>query len=365
MKWAASHLKISWILALLLLIGCLLGANRIMNGSGGINPFNRQPPGEKNASKNPSGQRYSAVTAGSVEPANEIIPLTPSIPGEVIEVLAKSGDQVKKGQPLLRMDDSLQQSAVKQAKALVDGATANLKMAENALENFPLKHATQAEAVEAAKVKRDIQQNNVNEYVRNKAQGLKYGSEADFENAKALLKASEHGLKAEEYKLKEIDASKPTVAAQVELAKSKVNEANSALDRAQFALEHCTLRAPEDGTILQSHVAVGMKFGDQAMLMAFRFYSGGLVVKANVPQESASGVREGQRVIVEDAANNDQSWQGEVTKVDNKYTAKREQGAIPGLNGQEQDPKLECRITLDAGKSPPLLFQKIRVKFLK
>ncbi len=366
MKWAASHLKISWILALLLLIGCLLGANHIMNGSRGINPFNRQPPDGKTPAKPASGQHFAAVTTGIASPSGDTIPLFPSAAGEAVEVLAKSGDHVKKGQVLLRVNDRLQRNALKQAETAVEIATTNLGIAKDALERFPNKRQMQERAIELAKSKWKIQSNIVNDYANKRAHDLKIISDTDFENAKELQKALEIGVKTEEDKLKEIDDNLPTVKAQVQLAKSSLSQAETNREKAQLFVDHCVLKAPEDGTIMQSYVAVGSKFGEQAVMPAFQFYTGGLIIKANIPQEKAGAVKEGQRVIVEDAAgNSDQTWQGEVTKVDNKFTVERKQGAIPGLNDQVQDPVLECRITLDAGKPLPLLNQKVRVKFLK
>jgi multidrug resistance efflux pump len=366
MKWAASHVKISWILALALLIGCLLGANHIMNGSGrGELGPNREPPSAKSASKNASGQRYGLVADGVATSEGDIQRLIPSsVPGEVVEVLATSGEHVKKGQVLLRMDDRWARIKMEQAESAVLGAKANLKMAQTALETFPIQRNRQVQAIHAAELKRDIQKNDVNQLKDYKAKGLNY-SETGLVNSIKALEIAEFGISSEEDKLKEIDSSKSALVAQVDLADSQLKTAETKLKEAKLGVEYCELKAPADGTILQSFVSVGSKFGDQAVQPAFHFYTGGLIVKANITQEFASGVKEGQSVVVEDAAGSEQTWHGHVSKVDNKFTTKREQGAIPGLPEQNQDPVLECRITLDTDKPLPLLNQKVRVKFLK
>jgi len=364
MKWAASHVKISWILALLLLIGCLLGANQIMKGPNGI--FDRQPPSSESKSKHgESSQRYGATSTGTVTHEGEIVRLAPSGPGEVVEVLVKNGDRVKKGQVLLRMDDRLARGNLEKADAAVAAARAKLGFAKDARGALETKTSIQLDIIKGAGVERDIQQHLVDEYKIRADKKIEANSQAVYDSAKMVLDGANIKVELEKKKLSAIDDEKRAADNQIKLADANLQAAEADRKLAKYALDECELKAREDGTILQSYVSVGTKFGDQAMRPAFDFYSGGLIVEAEVTQEKASAVKEGQRVFVEDAGGSEQTWQGQVTKVDSKFTNKRDQGGIPGIPEQPQDPVLKCRITLDAGKPMPLLNQKVRVKFLK
>jgi multidrug resistance efflux pump len=365
MKWAASHLKISWILALLLLIGCLLGAKHIMDGSGGIDfHLSKREQPDKNPARNSSNQRYGPTSVGVAIPDGDVVALGPNIPGEVVEVLVKSGDHVKKGQVLLRMDDRLARTNLTQAEGVVQSATAQVKVAQTALDTFPILRARQLTAIQSARKKWEMATIEVDNIKSQKDKGINY-SQTSYANAIKLQEQAALGITNEEDKLKEIDFGKSTLENQVELARGNLKTADGKLSSAKLGLEYCELKAPADGTISDSYVAVGTKFGEQALRLAFKFYTGGLVVKADITQESASRVKQGQAVVVEDAAGGDQTWTGHVSKVDNKYTNKRDSGSIVGLPEQAQDPVLECRITLDTDKAPPLLNQKVRVKFVK
>jgi multidrug resistance efflux pump len=365
MKWAASHLKISWILALLVVIGCLLGANHIMRGPHGIdlNIGNREQPGEKkNATRTPSGQKFVATAPGAVAPENEIVQLFPSVKGEVKEIRIKSDQQVKKDQVLLVMDDRFADIQLKKAEAAVEVAKAKLTMARLAPADLKSKRNKQLSAIEDAKLKRDSQKEIVEKLKQAADAKTSSTAEVNYNTAQRILREAEINIKVQEETLNEIDQQIPTLDAQIELAASNLKAQELTRDEAKLNLDLHQLKAPADGTIMQSFASVGTKFGDTPVRPAFLFYSGGLIVKAEVSQEFAHKVKEGQIVVIEDAAGSGQTWNGHVTKVDNKFTIKRE-STIPNLIEQNQDPILETRITLDPGQTTPLLYQKVRVYF--
>src|ERR1700747_422164 len=62
---------------------------------------------------------------GKIQPEVEV-KISSDVSGEIVELLVKEGDQVKKGDLLLRINPIIYQSSVKEMQASVDGARAGL-----------------------------------------------------------------------------------------------------------------------------------------------------------------------------------------------------------------------------------------------
>ena len=88
---------------------------------------------------NPAASPYtSAIYAeGIVESAQtsgENINIYPEVAGTVKEILVSEGQQVKAGQPLLRLDDSIQRATAEQLGSQAQAAEAHLGRAESGAE---------------------------------------------------------------------------------------------------------------------------------------------------------------------------------------------------------------------------------------
>lgn len=93
------------------------------------------------------GDIIESVTAsGKVQPVT-MVKISPEVSGEVIEVLVREGQQVEKGQLLLRINPDIYLAAVKRAEAALNSAKANLltskatftEAEKNYQRNLPLK----------------------------------------------------------------------------------------------------------------------------------------------------------------------------------------------------------------------------------
>ncbi len=185
-------------------------------------------------------------------------------------------------------------------------------------------------------------------------------AEKDYLEAKTQLEVRELAVRAEKEKLDAIDLRKPDV--EISQAKNGIKAAQLKEEEAQLGLDACILRVPADGVIMQSWVQPGSVFGDQAVKPAFLFYSGKLIVKAEVNQEWANRVAVGQRAEISDYTNNGQKWTGTVKTVGRGFLPKCEATALTDLIPQNQEMVLECQIELDPGQKTPFLNQKVRVK---
>src|SRR5262245_61926931 len=85
-------------------------------------------PSSGSSGEPPPARTGGVRSLGTVDVESGLVPLAPVQPGEIIEVPVKEGQNVQKGELLLKLDDTLAQAQLKQAQAAVREAQA--KMAE-------------------------------------------------------------------------------------------------------------------------------------------------------------------------------------------------------------------------------------------
>jgi len=91
--------------------------------------------GIRSINGNDNGQLDASGTIESV-----VVNVSPEIAGKVVEVLAEEGQPVLKGDPFLRLDDSLLRSEKDTAQTALDSANAAVQTAEVALESAKLQY---------------------------------------------------------------------------------------------------------------------------------------------------------------------------------------------------------------------------------
>ncbi len=150
--------------------------------------------------------------SGKIQPEKEV-KISSDVSGEIIALPVKEGQQVKKGDLLVKINPDLYQSGLKRARAAVQNARANLSQAE-------------ARLISAEQ-----------DYKRNK-QLYEKGiiSKADFDKAETNYKVAVANKKAAEF---------------------SVNSALATLNEAQDNLERTTIYAPISGTISRLNVEMG------------------------------------------------------------------------------------------------------------
>jgi len=356
MRWIRH--KMPWILGLLLLTGSLLGANRMMhNPRSDEGPRGRAASAQRNRANSASTDQGGINCQGLVVPELELTPLAPSQMGEVVEVFVRNEQKVKKDERLLRLGDEPARFKLREAESGLMVAKAMLSEAKAAVEKVKLERLGQKLKVDAKRREYDARKIELADAERMHQAGV--GSDEKIQAARKMLEALDIAVQAEEIVLKIYDVSVPDY--KVDQAAANVKLAETKRDEAQRMLDACVMKAPADGVIVRSYVGIGSKFGPQIQQPAFLFYSGGLTVRAEVDQEWASMVKEGQTARVVDYANSNQVWTGKVTFVANSFLPRRDAAMLPDVFQQNQERVLECRITLDPGQSMPRLNQKMRI----
>jgi multidrug resistance efflux pump len=134
----------------------------------------------------------------------------------------------------------------------------------------------------------------------------------------------------------------------------------SKLDQAQHALGECTLKAPQAGSVLRILVSPGDVLAPQSKQVAILFAPNGpRLVRAELDQEFAGRVAEGQSAAIEDDAQSGQRWTGRVLRIADWYHSRRTILKEPAPPADVRT--VECLVELDGGQMQPRLGQRVRV----
>nr|BAL54023.1 hypothetical conserved protein [uncultured Planctomycetota bacterium] len=194
---------------------------------------------------------HTVAGAGIVEARQENVQVAPAIPGLVLEVYVEVGQHVRKGDPLLRVDDRHLRAQLAQARAQLKYAEAQLAKLEAMPrpEELPPARARVAAARAALNLAEDLflrvqrvwPTGNVAEEEYSQKRLQRDVAQRQFEQAEAELRLLEAGA---------WERDKAMARAQAEQAKAQVGILETEIERA-------LVRAPMDGIILQRNVRPG------------------------------------------------------------------------------------------------------------
>lgn len=210
--------KIYWII-----VSCII----ILLAVIGYKMFQGDKPIEVISEKAIKRNIIETVSAsGKIQPEAEL-KITSDVSGEIVEMLVKEGEQVKKGQLLCRIKPDIYESAFERVNATVNSSKANLKTTIAQL-NQAKANLVNAEAV-YMRNKRLFDQNAISQ------QELDL-SKANYESSKANVDGINESIKAADYNVKSVEAS--------------LKEANTNLDKTY-------IYAPVEGTVSKLNVEKG------------------------------------------------------------------------------------------------------------
>lgn len=313
--------------------------------------------------KSPSPSKDGAVLVGRADADPGVTPLVPTLGGKIVEIPAQEDKEVKKGDVLLKLDDrealinvKLAEAALKAAKAELDEARKGPALKQNKL-------TQQEDAIKVAQsqwsaaydhdvfAKRQLEIKNISVEERRQA-----GHE---------LEAKQTVVAMQEKILDQIKLQDP--AFDIAKAEAKFASCEESLQKAKLALDHCSLRAPEDGRVLRVLVKLGEVISPQIRQAAIEFCPDRpSIIRAEVEQEFASRVKVGDKVLVFDDVAQSKPRKGVVKWLAGYYTPRRMviTDAMPiGSTVPYNDVStLECKISLDEGETPFKINQKVRVQ---
>lgn len=190
--------------------------------------------------------------SGTVRARNQVA-VRSEIPAPIVAVLARNGDTVAKGQPLVRLDDTELRAQLRQAEAAVELATASAQ-------------ETRARLTEVA---------------------------SQLERARAM--ARERLISAMD--LEALEAQHAAARAAVAQADARVQQAQATAAERRNALTRTVIRAPAAGRVGQRRAEVGMIAGGSEVLFVLGDPSD-LVLEVPLTQEMLAHMSVGNRVRV-------------------------------------------------------------------
>ncbi|WP_129714580.1 efflux RND transporter periplasmic adaptor subunit [Pedobacter sp. SYP-B3415] len=230
----------------------------------------------------------TVTASGKIQPETEV-KLSSEVSGEVVELLVKEGDRVKKGQLLCKVRPDVLQSGYERAVASYNTQRASLAASEQMLKqaqaNFTNTEATYKRNVELFK--------------------KKVISASEFDSAKAAYLAAQADL--------------ARLKANVQGARSGLNESGANVKEAGANLARTTIFAPVDGVISKLSVELGDRIlgtvqnaGTEIMRIS---NLSTMEVNVDVNENDINRVNLGDSATIEVDAFADKKFKGVVTEI--------------------------------------------------
>jgi len=341
-----------WLLGIVALAVSLVGANLALNTRAGVAAARE----ENGGGAAPAAPIEGAVCIAHVDVEARITELYPSLPGRVAKVLTREGQALKKGDVIFRMEDRPARYLLTQAEAELRAAKARHS---DALK-LPKKHQSEiAQQGQAIIAKQNLLSAARHDMTRlQRLVDSKAAPKEDLSAADDRVKAAEAAIKGEEEKLRELGLVDPEN--DISRAEADVAAKQAQLESARFALEECNVKAPCDGEVLRLQVSAGEWLGAVPKQSAVQFLPAGpRIVRAEVEQEFANRVKEGQVAEIHDDSKTGPVWHGKVVHISDWYTHRR---SIVQEPLQFNDVRtLECIIQIDPHAQMPKIGQRVRV----
>ena len=306
--------KSRWWLWLLLLVLAAAGGWAYFGGS--TAPIVRVQPVEIARSGGDGGG--SAITlqaAGYIVPHHKI-EVASKVSGKVSAINVEKGDQVKKGQVLVRLEDAEFQARVRQSQG--EMAALRAQLAE-------LQAGSRPEEVERARAnveegRADLAQARVElERVRRLVEA-EVAPRQDLDNAEAAFDARAAHVASLERSLKlfEIGPRQEVIDSML----GQVQRAQGQLDFDRTLLDATVIRAPVTGTILERNVEIGEfvttsfvgERGAKGYVVSLADLND-IQVELDISQDDFSKLRFGQKAVITTDAFRDREYAGEIVEI--------------------------------------------------
>jgi HlyD family secretion protein len=248
--------------------------------------------------------RSVVSTNGRVEPLQNFEAHTP-MGTTVKRLLVREGDQVKKGQLLVQLDDAKAHSLAAQAKAQVLGAEADLSAIQKGGNHEEI--LTLDSQITKARTDSDTAQRNLDALRRLREQGA--ASPGEIKNAEDHVKSANADLNLLLQKQKS-RYSQPEIV-RVEAQKS---EAQAAYDAAEDVLDQLNIRAPFDGIVYSLPALQGAYLNPGDLVLQAADLSK-VRVRAFVDEPDIGRLASGDKIEVTWDALPERTWQGTVSVI--------------------------------------------------
>jgi HlyD family secretion protein len=260
-------------------------AGVLLLGAAGITASglkDRPPPSQEvQFAKARKGTITRTITGAGKVQAATTVKISSNLSGDLVELVVKDGEAVKKGQVLGRIDKRLYEASMKQAQASQNAARADTQVAE----------------VEAQRSRAELAR---------------------------VVDLSNKGL-ASTAEVEQARAAKDTADARVAAAKQMLARSSAQVDQAQTDLSRTTLTSPIDGNVIELSREVGERVRgsdfSEDVVMTIAALSA-MEVKFEVGEHEVVHLKPGQPAEVTMDALEGQTFQGAVVEIAQKALIK-------------------------------------------
>lgn len=235
----------TFVVPLLAILGVIVAVYTVVQGS--------KPPVPLPPAVEPPTAPYTNFVAGSalVETNTQNIAIGTPVGGLVVEVLAKVGDHVTKGQVLFRLDD-------RQIKAELVSREAALAISKAQLEKLRL--GTRPEEIPGARARLAEAEATLADLKNQlalieKVQDQRAVSAEEIASRRFAVQGGEARVSQARAALALLEAG--TWSADISVAEAQVASAQASADATKVDLDRLQVRAPVDGQVLQVNIRAG------------------------------------------------------------------------------------------------------------
>ena len=240
-------------------------------------------------------------TNGNVEPMEDFQAVA-AAPGTVQQIFVSIGDRVKKGQELIRMDDSNLRKDVAVAEANLASAEASLANMKNNGNKSELLNA--ASDKQAAQIQLNQSETSLHSLQQLQAQGAASANEVAA--AQQRVKENQARVDAQNARASGVYSS-----TDMRAQEAQVEQAKAALSAAESALSNVDVRAPFSGTVYAVPVAQYDYVKNEEELVDVADLSR-LQVRAYFDEPDIGGLAVGQSVKIVWEGKPNQIWHGHI-----------------------------------------------------
>ena len=299
--------------------------------------------------------KEAILTAKGVVESEEEIEIGSQVPGLIMEIKADEGDMVKKGQPLIMLDNVKIAAKVKMAEAMLKEARARLKELETGY---------RAEDIEMARNR------------ANRAEAVYEKAKGDYERQKRLysknattyveLERAEENIKVAAEELNEAMTNlqkfrKGAREEEIEQTRAEVERFASELKYNNALLKDYIIQSPFNGLIVE-RLRKANETVDIGTPVLRLINTDKLRVRAELDETDVGKVMEGQKVEIYTDAYKGKIYRGEVYKVVQAVKRKRQRTFDPmasfDINTQDTYIRLDDYSGLKSGMSVTVRFIK-------
>ncbi len=260
--------------------------------------------------------------SGKIFPEVEV-KISSDVSGEIVELLVKEGDTVRKGQLLCRVNPEAYVSTVERGEAGVNSARAQAEQSR-----------TQIESTRSRRNQSKAQLENAQAIFARQEKLLKDGviSQADFDNASASLKVAESALASAESDLKAIGSSSQAADYSTKSAQAQLKELRTNLKRT-------SIYAPMSGIVSKLNVELGERVlgtiqmsGTEIMRIADL---SSMEVQVDVTENDIPRVNVGDHVDIDVDAYIGRKFTGKVYEIANTASNATTASGVVNLNSDQ------------------------------